>query len=327
MADHTELRDFLTSRRARLTPPEVGLPWHTDGRRVAGLRREEIAVLAGVSVDYYTRLEQGRARNVSDQVLDAVAAALRLDDLERRHLFDLVRTTGRTSGPSSPPPAAAAVPRLRARPGLHALLRSLDPTPAVLHGPRLEVVAINRMGRVLLDDFDALPVAERNTARWMFLDPKAREVYPDWEEIAEQTVAILRVTAGRDTRDPALSALVGELSTRSDEFARYWANYRVFQHTYGSKRFRHPAVGEMTLSYETLHPAADSEVYLTVYTAAEGSPSEERLRILSSWSATPADSPAGPAGGDGEAADAPRPAGPDRSRPGTPDEPRRRPGA
>lgn len=292
MAHHGELREFLRSRRARLTPPDVGLPWHVDGRKVAGLRREEIAVLAGVSVDYYTRLEQGRARNVSDQVLDAVAAALKLDDLERRHLFDLVRTPGRAAGPSASRRAAGAVQGLKARPALHALLRSLDPTPAVLHGPRLEVAGINRMGRVLLDDFDSLPAAQRNMAHWMFLNPKAREVYPDWEEIAEQMVAILRVTAGRDAKDPVLAALVGELSTRSDAFARYWANYRVFQHTFGTKRFRHPAVGEMTLSYETLHPAADSGLYLTVYTAAEGSPSEEKLRILSSWSATPPTEPA-----------------------------------
>ncbi|WP_351225643.1 helix-turn-helix transcriptional regulator [Streptomyces sp. NPDC002133] len=298
MAKQSELREFLKSRRARLTPPDVGLPWHADGRRVAGLRREEIAVLAGVSADYYTRLEQGRARNVSDQVLDAVAAALKLDEVERRHLFDLVRTnTGRPSRAPVPSRSSGVAPLLRARPALLALLASLDPTPAVLHGPRLEVAGINRMGKILLDDFDSMPTAQRNMARWMFLNPRAREVYPDWEEIAEQTVAILRVTAGRDATDPALSSLVGELSTRSDEFARYWANYRVFQHTYGTKRFRHPAVGDMTLSYETLHPAADSDLYVTLYAAAHGSTSEEKLRILSSWSVTPTDSTAGAGGG------------------------------
>ncbi|MGW4934158.1 helix-turn-helix transcriptional regulator [Streptomyces sp. NPDC004166] len=300
MAEHTELREFLRSRRARLTPPDVGLPWNVDGRRVAGLRREEIAVLAGVSVDYYTRLEQGRARNVSDQVLAAVAAALRLDGLERQHLFDLVRAdAGRPDRTAAAPPARAP----RARSGLHELLRSLDPTPAVLHGPRLEVVGVNRMGKVLLDDFEAMPAAERNMARWMFLDPRAREVYPDWGEIAEQTVAILRVAAGRSTSDPALASLVGELSTRSEEFARYWANYRVFQHTHGTKRFRHPAVGDMTLRYETLHTPTEADLYLTLYLAAAGSPSEEKLHILSSWAAAPATRSA-TGGGDAPAGDA-----------------------
>ncbi|MFE1849547.1 helix-turn-helix transcriptional regulator [Streptomyces sp. NPDC059489] len=300
MAEHTELREFLRSRRARLTPPDVGLPWNMDGRRVAGLRREEIAVLAGVSVDYYTRLEQGRAHNVSDQVLAAVAAALRLDGLEQQHLFDLVRAdAGRPDRTAAAPPARA--PRVRS--GLHELLRSLDPTPAVLHGPRLEVVGVNRMGKVLLDDFEAMPAAERNMARWMFLDPRAREVYPDWGEIAEQTVAILRVAAGRSTSDPALASLVGELSTRSEEFARYWANYRVFQHTHGTKRFRHPAVGDMTLRYETLHTPTEADLYLTLYLAAAGSPSEEKLHILSSWAAAPATRSA-TGGGDAPAGDA-----------------------
>jgi transcriptional regulator with XRE-family HTH domain len=278
MTQPDELREFLRSRRARLTPADTGLPVRESGRRVAGLRREELAMLAGVSVDYYTRLEQGRAHNVSEQVLSAVAEALRLDDLERRHLFDLVKPVkpGTSAAPARPP---------RARPAVRAMLHALDPVPAVLHGPRLEVVAINRMGKILIDDFDAMPAAERNMARWMFLNPKARTVYPDWAEIAEQMVAILRVTAGKDAQDPALTALVGELTTRSDEFARFWADYRVFQHTHGTKDFHHDAVGTMTINYESLVPPTDPELSLIIYTAAKGSPSEEKLAILASWEA------------------------------------------
>jgi transcriptional regulator with XRE-family HTH domain len=272
----TELGEFLRSRRARLTPPDVGLPWRSGGRRVSGLRREEIALLAGVSVDYYTRLEQGRARNVSEQVLYAVADALRLDRIEREHLKDLVKPTPATS-PRQP----------KARPAIRMMLDALDPVPAVVHGPRLEVVAINRMGKVLIDDFDAMPAADRNMAKWMFLNPKARVVYPEWPEIAAQMVAILRVAAGPDATDPLLTALVGELSTRSPEFARFWADYRVFKHTHGTKRFHHDAVGEMTINYESLVPPADPELSLIVYSAATGSPSEEKLKLLSSWAATP----------------------------------------
>ncbi len=254
------LREFLRSRRARLTPPEVGLPWR-EGRRVAGLRREELALLAGVSADYYTRLEQGRAPNVSDQVLTAVADALRLDELERRHLFSLVR-----------PAAAMAVPR--ARLPLRMMLDALDPVPAVVHGPRLEVVAINRMGKVLIDDFDGVAPAERNMIRWMFRNPKARKVYPDWPEIAAQMVAILRQVV------PQGDDLVDALSAESAEFTRMWADYRVFQHTHGTKRFFHEAVGEMTINYESLVPPADPQLSVIVYSAATGSPSADKLRLL-----------------------------------------------
>ncbi|TCN39715.1 helix-turn-helix protein [Kribbella orskensis] len=268
-----ELGEFLRSRRARLTPPEVGLPWRSGSRSVSGLRREEIALVAGVSADYYTRLEQGRARNVSAQVLTAVADALRLDQLERQHLTDLVKPTGRPDQPRPP----------KARPAIRMMLDALDPVPAVVHGPRLEVLAINRMGKVLIDDFDAMPAAERNMARWMFLNPKAREVYPDWPEIAAQMVAILRAAARPDASDPLLAALVGDLTTRSDEFARFWADYKVFKHTHGTKTFHHEAVGDLRINYESLVPAADPDLSLIIYSAATGSPSEEKLKLLSSW--------------------------------------------
>ncbi|MFG2480784.1 helix-turn-helix domain-containing protein [Streptomyces fagopyri] len=271
----SELSDFLRSRRAALTPQDVGLPWPSGARRVKGLRREELALLAGVSADYYTRLEQGRAKNVSAQVLSAVADALRLTELERRHLFSMAQ-------PGLVPADPHRTPALKARPAVRMMIDALDPTPAVLHGPRLEVIASNRMGKVLIDDFDAMPLAERNLVRWMFLDPRARAVYLDWEEIAAQMVAVLRVAAGEEP-DPALAELVGELTAHSDDFARVWAEYRVFQHTYGTKRFHHEAVGTMTINYESLALPADPGLSLLVYTADTGSPSEEKLRILSSW--------------------------------------------
>ena len=265
-----ELSQFLKSRRARLAPADVGLTAARNGRRVSGLRREELAMLAGVSPDYYARLEQGRAVNVSDQVLEAVAVALRLDELERRHLAALVK-----------PNADAEVNgSLRVRPALRAMVGALDPTPAVLHGPRLEVLAINRAAAVLIHDFDAMPESERNMVRWIFLDPNARLVYPDWPEVAAQMVAILRVAAGRDTTDARLAEVVAELSEASPEFARSWADRNLFQHTYGPKRFHHEAIGAITVNYETMHLPADPGLSLILYTADPGSPSEAKLREL-----------------------------------------------
>jgi transcriptional regulator with XRE-family HTH domain len=265
-----ELSQFLKSRRARLAPADVGLTAVRNGRRVSGLRREELAMLAGVSPDYYARLEQGRAVNVSEQVLEAVAVALRLDDLERRHLAALVK-----------PHADAGInASLRVRPGLRAMVGALYPTPAVLHGPRLEVLAINRAAAVLIHDFDAMPESERNMVRWTFLDPNARLLYPDWPEIAAQMVAILRVTAGRDTTDPRLAEVVAELSEASPEFARSWADRNLFQHTYGPKRFHHEGIGTITVNYETMHLPADPGLSLILYTADPGSPSEAKLREL-----------------------------------------------
>jgi transcriptional regulator with XRE-family HTH domain len=265
-----ELSQFLKSRRARLAPADVGLTVARNGRRVSGLRREELAMLAGVSPDYYARLEQGRAVNVSDQVLEAVAVALRLDELERRHLAALVK----------PHDDAGVNGSLRVRPALRAMVGALNPTPAVLHGPRLEVLAINRAAAVLIHDFDAMPESERNMVRWIFLDPNARLVYPDWPEVAAQMVAILRVAAGRDTTDARLAEVVAELSEASPEFARSWADRNLFQHTHGPKRFHHEAIGTITVNYETMHLPADPGLSLILYTADPGSPSEAKLREL-----------------------------------------------
>lgn len=268
-----ELGVFLRSRRARLNPVELGLPVQPNGRRLAGLRREELALLAGVSADYYTRLEQGRATNVSTQVLDAVANALRLDEFERRHLFDLAR-------PADAWPETEPKLRTRPRPALRMLVEALDPVPALLHGDALEVVAINRMAKVLLDDFDAMPIADRNLARWIFLDPKARRTFPDWPEIAAQTVAVLRATAGRRPRLASLATLVDELTTRSEQFEQLWEEYRVCRHTHGTHRFRHETVGSVTLNYQSLMLPAEPELSLIIYTADTGSASHEKLRAF-----------------------------------------------
>ncbi|TGN75688.1 XRE family transcriptional regulator [Streptomyces bauhiniae] len=276
------LGEFLRSRRARLDPASVGLPPSPVPRRARGLRREEVAALAGVSVDYYARLEQGRVGNVSDQVLSAVEDALRLDPLEREHLRALVGTG--SAKPRRRPPARPGV-----RLGLRTLINAVDPVPALLQGPRMEILAWNRAASVLLADFGAMAPVDRNIARWLFLDPATRTRYPDWEEIAAPTVAALRSYRNPRVPDEALERLVGELSVASGEFARYWADYRLFEHGHGRKRIFHPAVGVMTLNYETLHIADSDGQFLSTYTADVGSPSEEKLRILMSWDAGPVD--------------------------------------
>ena len=274
-----ELRDFLTSRRASLTPQEVGLPPSHSQRRVKGLRREEVAILAGASVDYYVKLEQGRVGNISEQVLVSIEAALRLDELERKHLRSLLNA----DSVHTPRPA----PPVKARHAALAMISALDPVPAVIHGPYLEVLGINRAASVLFDDFDAMPIRERNLARWIFLNPRAKEVYLDWAVIAARAVAILRAAAVADLSNGRLAELVGELSMASPEFARFWADYRLFEHTHGTERFFHEAVGEMRLNCEALSLVSDRGQTVIVYTADKGSPAEEKLALLASWSATP----------------------------------------
>ncbi|MFI5611700.1 helix-turn-helix transcriptional regulator [Amycolatopsis sp. NPDC051903] len=278
MTAPAELREFLMSRRAAIDPALVGLPASQRPRRRPGLRREEVAALAGVSVDYYARLEQGRAGNVSDQVLAAIADALCLDDLEREHLRTLVAAK----------PTARRKPGRTVRKGVRASVRtlidSMHGTPAMVQGPRMEILAANRAMRVLLTDFEAMPAVERNIARWLFLAPEAKARYPQWEEVAASTVAALR--AARDPRlpDEALERLVGELSVASAQFAKFWSDYRLFKHEYGRKQFFHDSVGELTLNYDTLPiPGTDGQI-LCAYTPDPGSPSEEKLSLLLSWS-------------------------------------------
>lgn len=279
VAAKEELRDFLRSRRARLTPDEVGLPPGPGARRVPGLRREELAQLAGLSVDYYTRLEQGRDITVSPDVLQAVARALRLGEDERAHLLDLARPSRVRRRPS-------AAPAQRVRVGVRMLLDVL-PTPAFVLGRRLDVLASNAVARALLCDFDALPRRERNHARWVFLDPDARERYLDWESVARENVAALRMYAGRYPDDPELAALVGELTVRSAAFASWWADHEVLRHSHGTKRYHHPVVGELTVAYEALPLPDTADQVLFVYTAEPGTPSAQALQLLASWASPP----------------------------------------
>lgn len=275
MPEKPELSEFLRSRRGRLRPVDVGLP-ERGYRRVPGLRREEVAALAGMSTDYYVRLEQGRNISASAEVLDALARALRLDDTERLHLHDLAKR--RPARQSTPPPQ-------RVRPGVQLLIDSLA-QPAFVLGRRTDVLATNRLARALLTDFDALPAPERNHARWLFLNPDARELYGDWETVARENVAILRMDAGRHPDDTRLTALIGELSTKSPEFARWWADHDVLVRGHGTKRYRHPIVGELDIRYEALG-LADEDQTLFVYSVEPESTSASALALLDSWSATP----------------------------------------
>ncbi|CCH28310.1 helix-turn-helix transcriptional regulator [Actinosynnema sp. NPDC047251] len=272
-----DLGEFLRTRRARVRPDDVGLPGG-GRRRVPGLRREELALLAGVSVDYYMRLEQGRTPAVSDSVLNAVARVLRLDDTERAHLRNLVRPT------TAPTTARKAVPQ-RVRPGLRRLLDQLTDVPAFVMGRRTDMVAWNALAGALYGFDDSAP-GMLNSARHAFLDPDARRFYRDWPTVAADTVAVLRLDAGRHPDDTRLAALVGELSVKDELFRKLWAQHAVLEKTHGTKLMHHPVVGDLDLDYEALKFPADPDLQLVVYTAREGSPTEERLRLLASWSAS-----------------------------------------
>ncbi|MFF7455628.1 helix-turn-helix domain-containing protein [Kitasatospora sp. NPDC008115] len=278
------LADFLRTRRSRLHPEDVGLPDLGGRRRVSGLRREELAQLAGVSVDYYTRLEQGRVGNPSDSVLDAVARALRLDPEEVGHLHRLARLrpdrarAGRGAGGRPLGPQ-------KVRPTLARLLAAMPDVPAVVMGRRMDVLAWNRAAVSLLGDYGALAPAERNIARITYLDPASRTLYDDWVGCARENAAFLRLEAGRRPDDPRLAELIGELSVRSPEFRQWWAEHPVRDKTSGRKVFHHPLAGRMELVYETLRSADDPDQALVTYAPDAGSPSEDALRMLLAWDA------------------------------------------
>jgi transcriptional regulator with XRE-family HTH domain len=280
LMDHNaELKEFLRTRRARLRIDDVEIGSTGGVRRVPGLRREEVAQLAGVSVDYYSRLEQGRHLNVSDEVLDAVARALRLDKTERHYLFQIARTRG--SRRRTP----ARVQRVR--PGVRRILTTLDDqTPAFVFGRRMDVLAVNRLARALITDFEALPPRDRNFLRHTFLDESTRDLYVDWEDIARDNVAILRLDAGRHPDDPLLAELVGELAVKSPEFRRWWADHNVRERSHGTKRYHHPLVGDLTVEYESLALPGDPDQVLCVYTTEAGSASETAMRLLANWTGT-----------------------------------------
>jgi transcriptional regulator with XRE-family HTH domain len=275
----SEIREFLRTRRARITPEQAGLAPHGGPRRVPGLRREEVAQLAGVSVDYYIRLERGRTQGVSETVLEAVARALQLDDAERAHLFDLTQpTTARTRRKRPLAPQ-------RVHPVLYRTLDSLS-VPAVVQGRRTDVLAANRLAYALYTDFEARPRRERNFARFVFLDEAARTLYADWDQVAGDCLAALRLYAGRHPDDPQLTELIGELSLHSDTFRRLWADHDVRAHASGVKRLHHPLVGDLTLDYVALAVEGDPDQTLVIYTPEPASPSAEALSILASWTGT-----------------------------------------
>jgi transcriptional regulator with XRE-family HTH domain len=287
MDNGNEIRDFLTSRRARITPEQAGLPAWGGNRRVAGLRREEVAMLAGVSIDYYVRLERGRAAGVSESVLEGIARALQLDEAERAHLFDLARTAGAPAIPrTARRPASQSGRGAGIRPSVRRILDSMATTPAYVRNPRMDILGANRLGTALFAPILTGPAQPANNARFLFLDPAAPEFYPDWERQAQDVVAMLRTEAGRNPRDRALSNLIGELSTRSEDFRTWWAAHNVRFHRTGVKRFHHPAVGDLTLTYEALDLAADEGLRVSAYSAEPGTPSDDALKLLASWAAT-----------------------------------------
>jgi transcriptional regulator with XRE-family HTH domain len=277
-----DIREFLTSRRAKVTPDQAGLPVYGTNRRVKGLRREEVALLAGISVEYYTRLERGNANGASEDVLEGVARALLLDEAERAHLFDLVRAASTSQAPRRRPAQE------RVRPSVQQILDSMTDVAAYVRNGRLDILAANQLGRALYADVFDDPVQPPNTARFLFLNRRAPEFFVDWDTIAHDAVAILRAEAGRDPHDRRLSDLIGELATRSDEFRIRWAAHNVKFHRTGVKRFHHAVVGDLTLTYEALDLAADNGQRMLVYTAEPASASHDAMQLLASWASTPA---------------------------------------
>ncbi|MGH1524945.1 helix-turn-helix transcriptional regulator [Leifsonia sp. L25] len=280
MSNSDDVRDFLTSRRARITPEQAGLPAYGGNRRVSGLRREEVAMLAGVSVDYYTRLERGNLSGASDSVLESLARALQLDEAETAHLYDLAR-------------AADVAPRVRrrrspqtVRPSLQRVIDAITGAPAWVRNDRGDVLAANELGRALYLDLMAEKVQPPNASRFTFLNPKSRAFYANWEQAADDMVAILRSAAGRNPYDKDLTDLVGELSTRSEEFRTRWARHDVKYHRTGRKRVHHPIVGDLDLAFEAFELPGEPGLRVNVYTADPGTPSEDALKLLASWAAT-----------------------------------------
>jgi transcriptional regulator with XRE-family HTH domain len=285
-----EVKAFLSSRRAKITPEQAGLANYSRHRRVPGLRRSEVADLAGVSVEYYSQLERGNLSGVSESVLDALARALHLDEAERAHLLDLAHAAGPARRARRRPPAQPV------RPSVARILDGMTEVPAFIQNGRLDVLATNPLAQALYAPLFADPARPANHARFNFLNPRARDFYPDWERAADDTVALLRTEAGRDPFDKELTDLVGELSIRSDAFRVRWGSHDVRLHRTGQKHIHHPVVGELHLSYEVMDLPADPGLALVAYSADAGTPADDALRFLASWAAThdPADALAMP---------------------------------
>jgi len=280
MDNRAQIREFLASRRARITPGQAGLPAYGGNRRVTGLRREEVAMLAGVSIDYYVRMERGNLAGASDAVLEGVARALQLDDAERGHLFDLARA-------SQPQPARL---RRSREPGVTAsvqqVLDAITGAPAWVRNARHDMLAANRMARALYAPLLADPRRPANNARFVYLDPASRDFFTDWDRAADDIAAMLRSEAGRNPYDKKLVELIGELSTRSDDFRTRWAAHNVRFHRTGHKILHHPVVGDLDLNFEAMELPSQPGLTLLVYTAPQHSPTADSLNLLASWAAT-----------------------------------------
>ncbi|MFF5291480.1 helix-turn-helix domain-containing protein [Paractinoplanes globisporus] len=281
MDNRDEVKAFLSSRRAKITPEQAGLHSYSHNRRVPGLRRSEVADLAGVSVEYYAQLERGNLAGVSDSVLDALARALQLDEAERAHLTDLARAAGPASRTRRRKPAAQQV-----RPSVARILDGMIGVPAMVNNARLDVVAANPLAEALFAPEFADPARPVNHARFNFLDPRARDFWLDWERAADDSVAMLRTEAGRDPHDKALIDLVGELCTRSEDFRGRWAAHDVRLHRIGLKHIHHPVVGDLHLSYDVLELPADPGLAMIAFSAEAGSPDDDALKLLASWAVT-----------------------------------------
>ena len=279
-----EVREFLASRRARITPQQAGLPLYGTKRRVPGLRREEVALLAGVSTDYYTRLEKGHLSGVSDAVLEAVARTLQLDDVERAHLFDLARAAHAAPARTSRRPASP-----RVRPSVQHVLDGMTGAAAFLRNGRLDMLTANQLGYALYAPVFGDRSRPANLARFGFLDPQAPEFYLDWDGIADAAVGSLRAEAGRAPDDRARTELVGQLALRSDEFRTRWAAHNVTYYRTGAQPFRHPHVGDLVLDDEALELPADPGQTIIAYTAGPGTPAAEKLTLLACWAAAVAE--------------------------------------
>ncbi|WP_426997799.1 helix-turn-helix transcriptional regulator [Pseudarthrobacter sp. N5] len=275
MGQSAEFGKFLKAMRSRLKPEDAGLAETSGARRVPGLRREEIARLADVSTDYYTRLEQGRNIHPSRAVLDSVARALRLDSGEHAHMMDLLEHCAESA--RSPAPVQGV------RPGLRQLLDAVGDVPALVLGRRADVLAGNRMAFLLFADFAALPPGERNLTRWLILDPKARELFRDWKTVAAEAAGALRMDVGRHPNDAQANQLVGELAVHSEHFRQWWAGHKVATRSAGSVRLQHHAVGDLELNFENLVLPDDTDQMMRVFSAKPGSPSADSLTLLSNF--------------------------------------------
>ncbi|MGW6198271.1 helix-turn-helix transcriptional regulator [Kribbella sp. NPDC055110] len=280
MDNRAAIREFLASRRARITPEQAGLPAYGGNRRVKGLRREEVAMLAGMSIDYYVRLERGNLAGASDTVLEGLARALQLDDAERAHLFDLARAAEPTPARSRKT-APASVPA-----SVQLVLDAINDAPAWVRNARHDMLAANRMARALHAPLLADPRRPANSARFVYLDPASHDFFQDWERAADDIAAMLRSEAGRNPHDKLLIELIGELSTRSEDFRTRWAAHNVRFHRTGLKKFHHPVVGDLELTFEAMELPAHPGLTLLVYVAPAGTPTADSLKLLASWAAT-----------------------------------------